>query len=86
LPVIAQEYVQGLQSSIVRFEDGLKIPDDVIFELKDVTDKLTLPIAWQKGDILMIDNTRLLHGRKSFSDNQREIYVRMGHLANSAYN
>jgi len=76
LPVIEQE-VKGSNSSLVRFEDNSHISDEIINEIKDVTDKLTYLVAWQKGDILMIDNTRLLHGRRSFSDNQRDIYVRL---------
>jgi alpha-ketoglutarate-dependent taurine dioxygenase len=76
LPVIEQE-AKGSNSSLVRFEDNSKIPDEIINEIKNVTDKLTYLVSWQKGDILMVDNTRLLHGRRSFSDNQRDIYVRL---------
>jgi alpha-ketoglutarate-dependent taurine dioxygenase len=81
LPVVEQE-LQGKEASLVRFEDNSKIPDAVINELKEVTNRLMKPIQWQAGDILMIDNTRLLHGRRSFSDNQRDIYVR---LCNAAF-
>ncbi len=76
LPVVAQE-IAGSNSSLVRLEDDSKIPDSVISEIKDVTETLTHLISWQKGDVVMIDNTRLLHGRRSFSDNQRDIYVRL---------
>lgn len=76
LPVVEQES-KGSNASIVRFEDDSKIPDDILKEIKTVTDKLTHSVAWQKGDILMVNNTRLLHGRNSFSDNQRDIYVRL---------
>lgn len=76
LPVTAQE-AHGINSSIVRFEDNTKIPKSVINEIKEVTEQLIYLVAWQKGDILMIDNTRLMHGRKAFADNQRDIYVRL---------
>jgi alpha-ketoglutarate-dependent taurine dioxygenase len=76
LPVIEQE-AKGSNSSLVRFEDNSKIPEEIINEIKQVTDKLTYLVSWQKSDILMVDNTRLLHGRRSFSDNQRDIYVRL---------
>jgi alpha-ketoglutarate-dependent taurine dioxygenase len=81
LPVVEQE-LKGGNSSIVRFEDGSTLPEDIINEIKDVTDRLTYLVSWQKGDILMVDNTRLLHGRRSFSDDQRDIYVR---LCNAAF-
>ncbi|PLZ22754.1 taurine catabolism dioxygenase TauD [Fischerella thermalis CCMEE 5273] len=76
LPVIEQE-AQGRNNSLVRFEDDSPIPENVIDELKEITGRLTQLVAWQKGDILMVDNTRLLHGRRTFSDNQRDIYVRL---------
>jgi alpha-ketoglutarate-dependent taurine dioxygenase len=76
LPVVQQE-LKGSNSSLVRFEDDSKIPDEIISEIQEVTDKLTYLVSWQKGDIVMVDNTRLMHGRKSFSDNQRDIYVRL---------
>lgn len=81
LPVIEQE-TKGSNSSLVRFEDNSKIPNAIIKEIKNVTDKLTYLVSWQKSDILMVDNTRLLHGRRSFSDNKRDIYVR---LCNAAF-
>ncbi len=76
LPVVEQE-LKGSNSSLVRLEDDSKIPDEILSEIKEVTDKLTYLVSWQKRDILMVDNTRLMHGRKSFSDNQRDIYVRL---------
>lgn len=76
LPVVAQE-VNGSTSSLVRFEDDAKIPNAVVNEIKDVTEQLIKLVSWQTGDILMIDNTRLLHGRRSFADTQRDIYVRL---------
>lgn len=61
-------------------EDGSAIPDDVIHEIETVTERLTVPIAWRGGELLMIDNTRYLHGRRS-NDDQRRVYVRMGTAA-----
>jgi alpha-ketoglutarate-dependent taurine dioxygenase len=61
----------------VLFEDGTKIPETVIREVQEITAKLTYLIEWQKHDVLMVDNTRLLHGRKAFYDNQRDIYIRL---------
>lgn len=80
LPVTAQE-MTGRNSSLVRFEDNSKIPESVINEIKEITEQLIYLVAWQKGDILMIDNTRLMHGRRNFADNQRDIYVRLAHAS-----
>jgi alpha-ketoglutarate-dependent taurine dioxygenase len=33
---------------------------------------------WQSGDLLIVNNCRIMHGRNAFSDKQRNIIVRMG--------
>lgn len=63
--------------TIVRLENGAKIPDDVARELDEITNKFTRLVVWEKQDILLVDNTRVLHGRRAFSC-PREIYIRMG--------
>ncbi|HEX4737991.1 MAG TPA: TauD/TfdA family dioxygenase [Allosphingosinicella sp.] len=45
------------------FEDGSPIPDPLLATVKSIADRLTAPIVWEKGDLLMIDNTRFMHGR-----------------------
>src|SRR5258706_6178513 len=67
----------GVPFRKVRLEDGSKLPAEVIQEIWKVEEQATLPIAWQPGDIVMVDNTRFMHGRRTFQDMTREIYVRM---------
>jgi alpha-ketoglutarate-dependent taurine dioxygenase len=67
----------GKTDSLIRLEDDSKIPEEVMQEIKEVTSRLTRKISWNKGDIVMMDNTRMLHGRKAFSDQKREVYIRM---------
>jgi alpha-ketoglutarate-dependent taurine dioxygenase len=43
-----------------------------------VAESLTTEIAWQRGDVAIIDNTRCLHGRRAFPGGTREILTRMG--------
>lgn len=76
LPVIWQEQM-GRQTSIVRFEDGSKIPQDVVDEVVAVQQRLIVAIAWERNDFIMIDNTRVQHGRRAFTDPDREVYLRM---------
>ncbi|MBX9257286.1 TauD/TfdA family dioxygenase [Desmonostoc muscorum CCALA 125] len=66
-----------LNPKILKFEDDSEIPDEIVSELNEIAEKITTEISWQKGDILMIDNTRILHGRRAFADNQRDIYIRL---------
>ncbi|MGK7875894.1 MAG: TauD/TfdA family dioxygenase [Xenococcaceae cyanobacterium] len=75
LPLLAG--IMGETKSFIRFEDDSEIPVHIQHELKAIAEKLTISISWQQGDILMIDNTRILHGRKAYFDNQRNIYVRL---------
>ena len=76
LPVMVQE-ANGHTHSLVRFADGSKIPEDVISELKEVSERLTVEVNWQEGDLVMVDNSRLMHGRRAFDDTQRELNMRM---------
>ncbi len=61
----------------VYFEDDSEITDDIVSELNEVAERITTEISWKEGDILMVDNTRIMHGRRAFSDNQRDIYLRL---------
>lgn len=62
---------------VVRLEDGSRFPDAMIEEIRRLSKRILLAHAWQKGDVLMIDNTRVLHGRKDAVGSDRVIYVRM---------
>ncbi len=64
----------------LKFEDGSLIPDTVIYEIKEVTDRLTEAVRWQSGDLVMVDNSRFMHGRRAFSDNRRQIFVILSEL------
>jgi hypothetical protein len=69
--------LHGVRHRIVRLEDGTPIPDAILDELRRIEAEITVPIAWQPHDLVMIDNTRYLHGRRAFTDKRREIYVRL---------
>lgn len=66
---------------VVRLEDGSQIPAALVEEIERAADGITFKHAWRKGDVLLIDNTRILHGRKKCADSARNIYVRMGEPA-----
>lgn len=61
----------------VCFDDDSEITDDIVSELNEIAERISVNISWQKGDILMIDNTSIMHGRKAFDDPQRNIYIRL---------
>ena len=67
----------GRETSIVRFEDGERIPRSLIDEVVGIQQDIMIPIAWGKGDFALLDNTRTLHGRRAFKDTKRDVYLRM---------
>ena len=67
----------GNQRRGLELEDGSRIPEDVIEEVKEVSEGLTVDLPWQPGDFVMVDNTRMMHGRREFTGEGREVYVRM---------
>jgi alpha-ketoglutarate-dependent taurine dioxygenase len=42
--------------------------------------RLTIAVPWRAGDVLLVDNSRYLHGRRAFKDAGRTVMVRMGFL------
>ncbi|HEY9843576.1 MAG TPA: TauD/TfdA family dioxygenase [Candidatus Obscuribacterales bacterium] len=62
----------------ISFADGHPITRELVERVAALAESLTRPIFWQPGDIGLIDNTRMLHGRKQKqADDPREIYMRM---------
>jgi hypothetical protein len=57
----------------IRFADGSPIPGDVVGEYTAVTAAVTEEVQWQDGDIVLIDNTRVMHGRRAITDPARTI-------------
>jgi alpha-ketoglutarate-dependent taurine dioxygenase len=60
----------------IQFEDGSEIPQDIIYEIYDVMEEQTVRFDWQKGDVLILNNTKVLHGRAPYSG-QRRVLVAM---------
>jgi len=82
LPLL--DRIVGETESSVRLTDGSEIPKAVQAELRAIAEELTIAIAWQCGDLVLIDNTRWLHGRRAYRDPRRDIHVRLGELAADA--
>ncbi len=60
-----------------RYGDGTAIPPDVVAEINRVLDAVTVREPWRPGDLMVVDNIRMAHGRESYRG-QREVLVAMG--------
>tara|TARA_B100001175_G_C19485082_1_gene629281 strand:- start:488 stop:1402 length:915 start_codon:yes stop_codon:yes gene_type:complete len=59
----------------IELEGGKKIPKKILKKVSKITQKLIFEIEWQKKDLLMIDNRRIMHGRRKIfiKDKTRDI-------------
>lgn len=66
------------------FGDGSDIPADTLQAVRDGLNRKAYDVAWQRGDVLLLDNMQFAHGRRTFSG-PRKIAVTLsnpysGHL------
>lgn len=66
----------------VYFGDGEKIEPSVIEHINSVYEQNAVAFPWQKGDLLMLDNMLVAHGRNPFKG-QRKIVVGMAQPFNN---
>ncbi len=64
----------------ITFADGTEIPEELFSEFRKLTAELTEEIDWQDGDVALIDNTRVMHGRREILDTDRTIYNAQSYL------
>ena len=57
-----------------------------LIEIKNKSDELTFEHHWEDNDLLMIDNKRFMHGRKSFDKGiERDIVIVQTERASFSY-
>lgn len=59
------------------YGDGKEIESSVLNAIREAYEREKILFTWQKGDILMLDNMLISHGRESFTP-PRELAVGMG--------
>jgi alpha-ketoglutarate-dependent taurine dioxygenase len=65
------------QADLLTFEDGSEITQEIRQEILHGTLNVAVTPKWQAGDLIMIDNSRVMHGRNAFDDSERCVYVRI---------
>lgn len=53
------------------YGDGSRIEPSVLEEIREAYHRETISFTWQKGDILMLDNMLVAHGRRPYSGPRR---------------
>ncbi|NER79863.1 MAG: amino acid adenylation domain-containing protein, partial [Leptolyngbya sp. SIO1D8] len=66
----------------VYYGDGSPIEDSVMAEIGEVYEQAKISFLWEKGDILMLDNMLVAHGRNPYIGS-RKIVVAMGGMIDS---
>jgi TfdA family taurine catabolism dioxygenase TauD len=64
--LFARDY-QGVDNFPV-LETGDSVPDDWMAAVRTAAEDITYPHAWRVGDILILDNSRFMHGRRAISN------------------
>lgn len=64
--LFARQYLH--LDSIPLFEDGSVIPDWIVDAISAAADPITFDANWQPGDILILDNSRFMHGRNAITE------------------
>ena len=64
------------------FSDGTNIPVHVIRKITLLAEQLTQEVQWQDNDIVVIDNKRVMHGRREIIGelSERELFIGMGNI------
>lgn len=77
--LFARDYVGN--PNFPAFADGSQVPPAFTDAVRAVGDAISAAIRWRQGDVLMLDNTRFMHGRTAIVDpDERRIASYFGYL------
>lgn len=72
---------EGGETRFPLLDDLSLIPDEWFRAIKRESQALTIKVEWQDGDLLMLDNSRFMHGRTRVeSERERQIATIFGYL------
>jgi alpha-ketoglutarate-dependent taurine dioxygenase len=60
--------------------DNVEIDEKLLSQVEELTKKYTHDWFWEKGDILIIDNKRVMHGRRKIEDKKRKIFNALSYI------
>jgi alpha-ketoglutarate-dependent taurine dioxygenase len=62
------------QPPVIEFEDGSPLDAMLMREIIEATALETNEIDWHAGDVAVVDNSRVMHGRRKVRDPRRSLY------------
>jgi len=57
------------------FGDGTPIPDSALDHVRATYENVAVRFPWQTGDVLLVDNMAIVHGRESFEGNRKILVI-----------
>lgn len=73
-------YLNGVRH-FPTFENGETVSDALLAQVKAASDPITSAVDWREGDVVVLDNTRFMHGRRAIADvSERRIATFFGYL------
>ena len=58
-------------SRAITFGDGTPLPDNGVATASAIAEELTFDLMWKPGDVCLVNNDRVMHGRKPFAGKRR---------------
>lgn len=82
LPVYYEDYKGSFcdsykKTSVITYDNGKQIPDEYLENVLQKSIDLAYSHAWQEGDIAIVDNYQVSHGRAPWKNGDRVILVSM---------
>lgn len=72
----------GIQQPEITMEDASPVRDERIMRCVRAADSVAYEAEWKAGDIVIIDNWRVMHARPWYRDPSREVWLRQGYGIN----
>jgi len=57
------------------FGNNEPIPEEMLVALSEIAAEFTIPLEWQDGDVALVDNHRVMHGRNPYSGSRKRQVV-----------
>jgi hypothetical protein len=55
----------------ITFGDGTPLDVDAVHTASNLADEMTFDVPWQRGDVALVDNFAVMHGRRTFSGTRK---------------